>query len=125
MDCGSRTCTFRPVLPPKSEYRAEFRWDNTLFSLYPKALFARDNSTNDSNFIPTSRDSFSASLINAGDIFGQFLFMFQVALAGNHNPLGLRRSGAVHGFGAITDGGRPQGNIFYQSHDAAAVFGGH
>ena len=47
-------------------------------------------------------------------------FLGHVHLPGDHDPLGLGRTGAVHGFGQIAHGGRAQGQVFDQPQDAHA-----
>jgi len=54
-------------------------------------------------------------LINTAQLLGGSLLFFDIDQPGDHNALGLGRSGAVHGFGKVTDSGRSQGHILDQS----------
>ena len=48
---------------------------------------------------------FPALVLDAGDVLGKLLLALDVALAGDHDALGLGRTGAVHGLGAVADSG--------------------
>ena len=51
--------------------------------------------------------------------------MGQVALAGDHDALGLGRARAVEGLGAVAHGGGAQGEVLDEPQDAQAVLSGH
>ena len=53
-----------------------------------------------------------ALFLDADDVLGQRLFAGDVALAGDHDALRLRGAGAVHGLGAVADGGRAEREVF-------------
>ncbi len=67
----------------------------------------------------------SRFVLNTAKSFGRLLLFFKVHQAGNHDPLGLWRSRAVHGFGQISDRGRPQTEIFDQPENPEPVFRGN
>ena len=54
--------------------------------------------------------------LDASDILGQLLLLLQVALTGDHDPLRLRRSCAMHRFRPVTDGRRAHGQVFVLDH---------
>lgn len=45
---------------------------------------------------------------DTGDILGKLLLALDIALTGDHDALGLGRTGAVHGLGAVADSGCAQ-----------------
>ena len=60
-------------------------------------------------------------VLDAGDVLGQLLLALDVALAGDHDALGLGRARAVHGLGAVAHGGRAQAQVLDEAQDALAV----
>ena len=54
-----------------------------------------------------------------------FFLALQIGLAPDHDPLGLGRTGAVHGLRAVADGCRSQGDVLDQPQDAHPVLRGH
>ena len=62
-------------------------------------------------------------LLDVGDGLGQLFLVGQVALTGDHDALGLGRAGAVHGLGAVADGGGAQGQVLDEAQNAQAVLG--
>ena len=65
----------------------------------------------------------SESVHNAGDILGKLLFALDIALAGDHDALGLGRTGAVHGLSAVANGGSAQAQVLNEAHNALTVLG--
>ena len=59
------------------------------------------------------------------NVFGQRLLVLQVALAGDHDALGLGGAGPVHGLGAVAHRGGAQGEVLDEPQDAQPVLGGH
>ncbi len=51
-------------------------------------------------------------LLNTTQCSGSFLLLSHIYFPGDHDSLGLGRTGTVHGFRKITDGGTAQSQIF-------------
>jgi hypothetical protein len=49
---------------------------------------------------------------DTGNFFGERFFVLKIALARDHDPLCLRRTGSMHRFRAIANGCRSERNIF-------------
>ena len=63
-------------------------------------------------------------LFHMGDALGQLFLPLNVPLAGDHNPLGLGRTGPVEGLGAVAHGAGTQGEVFDEAENPHAVFRG-
>ena len=59
----------------------------------------------------------------AAQFFGCSFLFLNIHQTGDHDPLCLGRSGAVHGFRQISYSGCAQREIFNQSQNADSVFG--
>ena len=64
-------------------------------------------------------------VLDTGNILGKLLLALDVALAGDHDALGLGRTGAVHGLGAVADSGGTQAQVLDEAQDALTVLGGN
>ena len=67
----------------------------------------------------------SESVHNAGDVLSKLLLALDIALAGDHDALGLGRTGAVHGLGAVADSGCAQAQVLDEPQDPLTVLCAH
>ena len=66
----------------------------------------------------------SESVHNAGDVLSKLLLTLDIALTGDHDALGLGRTGPVEGLGAVAHGAGTQGEVFDEAENPHAVFRG-
>ena len=60
-------------------------------------------------------------LLDTCDFLGKLLLALDVALAGDHDALGLGRARAMHGLGAVAYGRRAQAQVLDKAHDPLPV----
>ena len=64
-------------------------------------------------------------VLDAGDLLGHLLLGLEVALAGDHDALGLGRARAVHGLCPVANGGRAQAQVLDEPQDPLTVLCAH
>ena len=70
-----------------------------------------------------SRISTNILVFDAGDVLGKLLLALDVALTGDHDALGLGRTGTMHGLSAVANGGSAQAQVLNEAHNALTVLG--
>ena len=64
-------------------------------------------------------------LLDTCDFLGKLLLALDVALAGDHDALGLGRARAMHGLGAVAYGRRAQAQVLDEPQDPLTVLCAH